>query len=199
MAEKKSRMTGPEMQTAREMLDDPFWRQRPRDERDSLSVRIDIDGDYVGTVTLGAGWTTDRRDIGWTRILELRLRPFTDDGFIDGSEEADIEPIIERASAHARRELRTHEATRTFICDLTDDLDPDLLTIINDPNDKPRESEIRAVVARVYELVIAQGRRDPIQWIAAVLGISERTAHRRLDEAERAGLINRKTSKGAKK
>ena len=200
MAEKKSSVTGQSAQTARQMLEDPLWRQRPRDARDSLSVRVEIDDENVGFVTLGAGWIKKRGEYGWTRIKELRLRPMTGDGFIDGSDDADLEPIIERAAAHARRELHVHELTRRFINDLLDEyLDSHLLDLLDDPDDKPRDSEIREMVANIYSAVIENGRRDPIQWIAAVLGVSERTAHRRLDEAERAGLVDRNASTKGRK
>ena len=51
--------------------------------------------------------------------------------------------------------------------------------------------EERELAALVFNMAMEQGRRNPVVWVAAVLGVSERTASRRLTEAEAQGLTTR--------
>lgn len=184
-------MTAEEVAIAREMLSSKLWRERPRDGSDRLSVRLTIDGENVGSVTIAAGWIKERREYGWTRINQLRAALHTEEGFIDG--DADIEPILDRITRAAHAELRIHEATRRLIVDLID------------AQPQPQRAKHGAIedtpeaAARIFALATEQGRRDPIVWVAAILDISERTAHRRLDDAAEQGLIERTRRQPIKK
>lgn len=182
-------MAAQEVAEARDMLDEPMWREKPATGAETMTLHITLDGKRYGEVTIAAGYVQERREYGWTRIRELTIEPINDDGTRDG--DGNVEPVLDRAVRQARRTLTNWEATRRFVNDVVDGIGPELLTTVRAPDDKLRPSEARETAALVFNMAKDAGRRNPVVWVAAVLGVSERTASRYLEGAEERGLVTR--------
>ena len=160
-------------------------------------------------------------DIGWTRITQLDLKPFAVVGtdipseFPDGSRiepvgaqvvwpypEADLEPHLDAITRKAREILNTAEATRRLVRDLITNTDPDELLVLQSGGaERLGTKQEREIAASVYNLALDVGRRDPVNWVTAVLGCKASKAYELIKKAEAEGLISRrhKPRKGTKR
>lgn len=198
-------MTAQKDTEARSILDDPMWREKPATETEKMTLPITLDGEQCGEVTIAAGYIKDRGEYGWTRIRELTIKPCVP--AVEGSAvkvamelekmateldaNGDVEPQLDRAVRQARNTLRDWEATRRFVNDVLDDVGPEKLLVLRSGDDKLRPSEERELAARVHNMAMEAGQRNPVVWVAEVLGVGYRTASRRLTEAEAQGLTTR--------
>jgi len=203
-------MTADTVAKARKVLAEPFWREKPATEADTKGpVRLSVRGQVVGQVTLGAGVVyrdddptvpvqrLDTRtgawvpDLGWTRIERLEVQEHRDDQgpwLPATGPDSDVAPVLEAAVREARKCLHDFESTRRFVrllrdeAQRTDDVLPAFV--------ETRESAQQHLAATAYTLALETGHtRNPVVWVAAVLGVSMRTAHRRLDGARDRGLL----------
>ena len=195
-------MTAQKDTEARSVLDDPMWREKPATGTEKMTLPITLDGEQCGEVTIAAGYIKERGEYGWTRIRELTIKPSVP--AVEGpavkvamelekvatelDASGDVEPLLDRAVRQARNTLRDWEATRRFVNDVLDDVGPEKLLVLRSGDDKLRPSEERELAARVHNMAIEAGQRNPVVWVAKVLGVSQSTAGRRVREAAERGL-----------
>ena len=204
-------MTADAVAKARKLLADPMWRDKPLTEDEtSPDWAVKVQGRVVARATFGAGvahrledgeWVPITRldadtgawvpDLGWTRIERLDIQEHTDDygpWLRTTGPASNVEPILNAAVNEARDMLNQMESTRRFVRLLRDEVKrtDDVLPAFADT----RESVQQELAATAYMLAMETGHtRNPVVWVAAVLGVSMRTAHRRLDGARSRGLL----------